>query len=217
MEPQVGKYRQNTFLKFAARIISYIFHPLFFPTYVFYYLTQQFPYTFPGMDEKEAVFRTLVVFINTAFFPAFAIFLLWRLKFIESIFLRTQKERIVPYILVMFFYWWIWYLSKNFTDQPMVLRVFYLGIFLATVPALIINNFIKISMHALACGAVVAFIIILAYSQSFHLGVPIALTVLLAGIICTARFLVSDHTNAEVYSGIIIGALTQIIAAWATF
>ncbi len=217
MNSQVEAYRPNTFLKLAAKIISYIFHPLFLPTYVFFYLTQQFPHAFPGMDERDALFRSLVVFINTAFFPAFAIFLLWRLKFIESIFLRSQKERIVPYILVMFFYWWIWYLSKNFADQPLVLRVFYLGIFLATIPALIINNFFKISMHALGCGGVVAFMVILAFAHDLHLGFQLSLAILIAGVVCTSRLIVSDHTNKEIYSGLIIGSLSQLIAAWVTF
>jgi hypothetical protein len=99
----------------------------------------------------------------------------------------------------------------------MILRVFYLGIFLATIPALIINNFIKISMHALGCGGVVAFIIIVAFTQNIHLGLPIAIAVFLAGMVCTARFLVSDHTNTEVYSGFIIGAISQLIAVWGTF
>jgi hypothetical protein len=217
VQSSVDTYRPNTALRTAAKIISYIFHPLFFPTYVFYYLSQQFPYEFAGMDQNSALFRTVVVFINTAFFPAFAIFLLWRLKFIDSIFLKTKKERIIPYILVMFFYWWVWYLSKNFTDQPLSLRVFYLGIFLATVPALIINNFIKISMHALGCGGVVAFMVILALTHNFHLGFALSLSILLAGIICTSRFIVSDHTNKEIYSGFIIGVICQAIAAWVTF
>ncbi|MFX9915856.1 hypothetical protein ABTP64_18780, partial [Acinetobacter baumannii] len=80
------------------------------------------------------------------FFPAFSVFLLYQLKFIENIYLRSQKERIAPYIITMIFYWWMWYLSRNFTDQPEVLRFFFLGIFLSTVVGLIANNFFKISM-----------------------------------------------------------------------
>src|SRR3954467_7190379 len=88
-------------LKFFAKVISYVFHPLFIPTYVYFFLTQAFPYEFSGLLRNAAIFRTLVVFINTAFFPGIAIFLLWRLKFIESIFLKSQKERIAPYMIVM--------------------------------------------------------------------------------------------------------------------
>lgn len=213
-EQAVNTHQYPAILRIVAKVISYIFHPLFIPTYVFYFLTQVFPYQFSGMGEGDHLFRTVVVFINTAFFPAVAVFLLWRLKFIDSIFLKTQKERIAPYMIVMVFYWWLWYLSKNFTDQPFALRIFFLGIFLTTPVALVINNFIKISMHAIGMASAAAFITILAFLSSTHLGVPVSAAWLLAGIVCTSRFFSSDHTNTEVYLGLFVGAVCQLIAAW---
>ncbi|HEX6915426.1 MAG TPA: hypothetical protein VF145_09300 [Chitinophagaceae bacterium] len=204
-------------LRFAAKVISYIFHPLFIPTYVYLLLTWLYPHQFSGMLANDAMFRTLVVFINTAFFPAVAVFLLWRLKFIDSIFLKTQKERIAPYMIVMIFYWWLWYLSKNFTDQPFALRVFFLGVFLSTPVALIANNFFKISMHAIGVGAAAAFVTILAFTGGTHIGAVMSIAWLIAGLVCTARFLASDHTNGDVYSGLLLGVITQAIAAWVTF
>lgn len=215
-EQAVNQYQAPGILRIVAKVISYVFHPLFIPTYVFYFLTQAFPYAFSGMRENDALFRTVVVFINTAFFPAVAIFLLWRLKFIDSIFLKTQRERIAPYMIVMVFYWWLWYLSKNFTDQPFALRIFFLGIFLTTPIALVINHFFKISMHAIGMGSAAAFLTIVAFTSGSHLGVPVSIAWLLTGIVCTARFLVSDHTNKEVYTGLFLGMVCQLIAAYAT-
>lgn len=216
-EQAFERYHAPVALQVVARVISYVFHPLFIPTFVYFYMTQAFPYEFSGMLADASLFRTVVVFINTAFFPAVAIFLLWRLKFIDSIFLRTQKERIVPYIIVMFFYWWVWYLSKNFTDQPFVLRVFFLGAFLTTPFALVMNNFFKISMHAIGVGSAAAFITVVAFQSSFHLGQSIAVAWLIAGVVCTARFLVSDHSNKDIYTGLILGAVCQAVAAWFTY
>jgi hypothetical protein len=158
--------------------------------------------------------RKISVFWITAFFPAFSVFLLWRLKFINSIFLKTQNERIIPYIIIMIFYWWMWYLSRNFSDQPMALRFFFLGIFYATVPSLILNNFFKISMHAIGVGAALTFVLLTCFFYQLYLGADIAIITLLAGIVCTSRFIVSDHTNLDVYSGLIVGALCQLIAYW---
>lgn len=216
-EQAVETYNAPAALKIPAKVISYVFHPLFIPTYVYFFMTQLFPFEFSGMQEEAYLFRTIIIFINTAFFPGVAIFLLWRLKFIESIFLRSQKERIVPYIIVMFFYWWVWYLSKNFTDQPFVLRVFFLGAFLTTPFALVINNFFKISMHAIGVGCAAAFITIVGFTSSFHIGFFIAAAMLLAGLVCTARLLVSDHSNKEVYTGFLLGVACQVIAAWVTY
>ncbi|MBV9962104.1 MAG: hypothetical protein JO072_07625, partial [Parafilimonas sp.] len=151
---------QPAAIKVPAKIISYILHPLFIPLYIFIWLTIRFPYHFDDITPKNLTFKTISVFLNASFFPAFAVFLLWRLKFIETIYLRTEKDRIIPYVITMIFYWWMWYLSRNFTDQPEVLKFFYFGIFLNTVFGLVINNFFKISMHAMGAGTFVAFMIL---------------------------------------------------------
>jgi hypothetical protein len=216
-EQAVEVYHAPAALKIVAKVISYVFHPLFIPTYVYFFMTQLFPFEFSGMLEKAYLFRTVIVFVNTAFFPSVAILLLWGLKFSESIFLRSQKERIVPYIIVMFFYWWVWYLSKNFADQPFALRVFFLGAFLTTPVALILNNFFKISMHAIGVGSAAMFITIVAFHSSFHIGLAVAIAWLIAGMVCTARLLVSDHTNRDIYTGVILGVICQLIAAQFTY
>ena len=140
--------KQPQSLRIIAQFISYVFHPLFVPTFFFIFLMNTLPYKFEGITDWQLKLRLFSVFWLTAFFPAFAVFLLWRLKFSESIFLRTQKERIIPYVITMFFYWWMYYLSRNFKDQPIDLKFFYFGIFIATSLGLIVNNFMKVSLHA---------------------------------------------------------------------
>ncbi len=204
--------KPSIFLRVPAQIISYIFHPLFIPTYIFIFLIYQFPFDFAGITVWQLKMRVFSVFWLTAFFPAFGVFLLWRLKFSESIFLRTQKERIVPYVIVMFFYWWMYYLSRNFTDQPVVLKFFYMGIFMATVFGLILNNYYKISLHAMGVGGAMAAVILFAMHYQMPLGVSMSITTLIAGIVCTSRLLVSDHTNKEIYAGLFVGIGCQVIS-----
>ena len=178
-----------------AKIISYIFHPLFLPTYIFFWVLMRFPYEFAGITPMLLFARKITVFWMTAFFPAFAVFLLWRLKFIESILIKQSKERIVPYIITMIFYWWMWYLSRNFTDQPLVLKFFFFGIFLSTVFGLILNSFFKISMHAMGVGGLLAFMLIACFYYQSYLGVDIAILTIITGLVCTSRLLLSDHNN----------------------
>jgi hypothetical protein len=108
----------------------------------------------------------------------------------------------------------MWYLSRNFTDQPSVLMFFFMGIFFATIPSMILNNFFKISMHAIGVGSALAFVLLTCLFYQTYLGIDIAIATMLAGIVCTARFIVSDHTNVDVYAGVIVGALCQLIAYW---
>lgn len=211
---EIEKTKPSLFLTIPAKIISYVFHPLFIPTYIFIFLIYQFPYEFPSITEWRLKMRLFGLFWITAFFPAFAVFLLWRLKFSESIFLRTQKERIVPYIITMFFYWWMYFLSRNFSDQPEVLKFFYMGIFMATVAGLLLNNYFKISLHAIGVGGALAAIILFAMYYRITLGISMSVTALITGMVCTSRFLVSDHTSKEIYTGLFAGIGCQLGAYW---
>jgi hypothetical protein len=199
-------------LTLTAKMISYIFHPLFIPTYIFLFLKDQFPYTFVDITEWELSLKTFSTFWMTAFFPAFGVFLLWKLKFIDNIFLRTQKERIIPYFICMFFYWWMFYLGRSFTNQPAVLKPFYLGIFFATIIGVLVNNFIKISLHAMGMAGGLAAVILFAFYYHAPLGLPISVACIFTGLVCSSRFLISDHTEPEIYTGLIAGAVCQIVA-----
>jgi hypothetical protein len=210
----ITTYIPSVFLRIPAKIISWLFHPLFIPTYVFAFLVYQFPFEFMGITVWKLELRFFMVFWWTAFFPAFVVFLLWQLKFSDSIFLRTQKERIVPFIVTMIFYWWMYYLSRNFKDQPEVLKFFFFGIFISTSLGVIINNYIKISLHAMAMGGALAAIILFAFFYETQITLAISISVLLTGIVCTSRLLVSDHTNAEIYSGLFVGIICQVIGYW---
>jgi hypothetical protein len=197
-------------LLLSAKVLAYILHPLFIPTYFFAFLMVAYPYEFAGITEWQLKLRLFSVFWLTAFFPAFAVFLLWRLKFSAGILLRTQKERIVPYVITMFFYWWMYYLSRNFTDQPVVLKFFFMGIFLTTVFGLIINNYFKISMHAMGAGGLVTAIILSSFFYEAANGVAIVVALISSGLICTARLITNDHDTKEIYLGLIVSMCSQM-------
>jgi hypothetical protein len=203
---------QPTVLRVFARIFSYVFHPLFMPTFIFLWLTIRFPFAFAGITPFLLFTRKITVFWMTAFFPAFSVFLLYQLKFIETIYLRSQKERIVPYIITMIFYWWMWYLSRNFTDQPEVLKFFFFGIFSATIIGLIVNSFFKISMHAMGVGGALMFVILTSFFYHIYLGTDISLFIIIAGVTCSSRLMLDEHGNKEVYAGLFAGILCQVLA-----
>jgi hypothetical protein len=205
---------ENVYLKNIAKGISYIFHPLFIPLYIFLTVLYFVPYEFSGFNPKSVILRIASVFISTAFFPALVVFLLWKLKFINSIFLNTQKERIIPYITTMIFYWWMFYLSKNLTDQPSILKVFFLGIFITTAIAVIANNYFKISMHGLGVGGATAFLFIFSYAYEIQIGFYLSIALLISGVVLTSRLLISNHSKFEVYTGFIVACICQIISAF---
>ncbi|MGN6619145.1 MAG: hypothetical protein ACTHJ5_18360 [Ilyomonas sp.] len=214
MQTQAENISAYKAFKIPAKIVSYVLHPLFIPTFIFFWLTYRFPMKFEGITAFALLMRKINVFWMTAFFPAFSVFLLWRLKLIDNIFLRTQRERIAPYIITMIFYWWMWYLSRNFPDQPYVLRFFYLGIFFATIIGLTANNFFKISMHAMGIGGALCFIILTCSTYGVFLGIDIVVATVIAGLVCSSRLLLNHHSNFEVYAGFFTGVFCQVITYW---
>src|ERR1700753_2463901 len=128
LSPVAGS--QPIVIRFLASFFSYIFHPVFIATYVMGFLLFVYPDAYSRFDEKTKVLRFITVFFSTAFLPIFCVFLLWSLKlFTQSMELKTSKERIIPYLLVMIFYFWMWHVFNNLSDSPVVTK-FFLGSFL---------------------------------------------------------------------------------------
>lgn len=213
---EITAHKEPLPLRLFANFVSYIFHPLFIPVYVAAFLLYVHPYAFAGFDEKMKTMRLLSVFVSATLLPAFSVFLLWRLQFTSSIFLRTQKERIIPYAIAIIFYFWIWYVFRNLSDSPRAIVEFLLGTFLAVCGAWMANIWFKVSMHGTAVGGMLMFFVLQSLKDPSVGGAYLSIALLITGLVCTARFIVGGHTRAEVYSGLLIGALAQCIAPWFT-
>jgi hypothetical protein len=211
-KPLNHSFQQPAVFKVLGRLFSYVFHPLFIPVYIAAYLIYLHPYFFSVYSPQQKFIRLLSVFVITAFFPAITVLLLWRLQFADSLFLRTRKERIIPYVASIIYFFWAFYVSRNINETPPIMVSFFLGTFLCTSAALMANNYFKISMHALAVGGAAAFMILLGLSSQEAMGIQVAAATFIAGLVCTSRLIVSDHQPGDIYSGLLIGFLAQIVA-----
>lgn len=200
-------------LRIPAQIFSYLFHPLFIPVIATWYLAFIQAGYFAGIPYGGKIYILIRVAYNTIFFPAFTIILLKALGFIDSIFLKTQRERIIPYIATNIFYFWMYLVFRNQPDVPLILTAFIFGIFLSSSFALLANIYFKISMHALGVGAFLGLVLIVIFGgSSYGVFLPVMLVILLTGFVCTSRLIVSNHMPFDIYSGIFIGMVSQFIA-----
>ena len=199
-------------LRRIAQVFTYLFHPLFINAYVMAFLIFVHPYAFNGFSQRDKVFRFVnIVFCNT-FLPLFAVFLMRRLHLINSMMLETVKDRIIPYIVAMTFYWWTWIVFKNLPDIPVVAIHFLLGSFLAVCGGWLCNIFYKISMHGIAMGGALMFFCLLGFHDVYGSGLFISVALLCTGLVCSSRLILGAHTPFEVWSGLFIGLLSQYIA-----
>ncbi|MEO7312057.1 MAG: hypothetical protein ABIX01_16765 [Chitinophagaceae bacterium] len=199
-------------VRILAQALSYLFHPMFIPALVTGVLLWLHPINNLLLSDMQKPRMFAMVLIYTGMFPAVAVFLLWRLKFIGSIFLRTQKERIIPFVIAMFFFFWIYYVSRNLDSFPISLKQFLMGVFLSSASALFSNIYTKISMHALAMGGMVGFSFVQQFSDNHWQSNWSLAALLLAGAVCSARLILKAHRPVDVYAGFFVGVLCQVAA-----
>ena len=149
--------------------------------------------------------------MNCTFLPLASILLLRALNFIDSVFLKTQRDRIIPYIICMIFYFWNWYVFKNNHEIKDLVSVS-MAIFNASVLGFLVNISMKVSMHAISVGVMTTFVALMAFTDSNSFSFYLSIAVLMAGIVCTSRLVVSDHSQKEIYYGFLIGILSQLAA-----
>lgn len=176
------------------------------------------PLAFSEFDHMTRVFRLVTIVSCNVFFPLFSVFIMWRLGlFVASMYLRDQKERIVPYIVAMIFYFWTWYTFKNLPDTPLIAIQFLAGSFLALIGAFLCNIYFKISIHTVALGNALLFFLLFSFTDGYASGLYLSVVVAVTGLVATSRLLAGAHSSAEVWLGLFVGMLAQLIGWYGPF
>ena len=210
-----GYQSQNAATRLIAKLISYIFHPLFVPVYIAWFLITVQPYLFASFTPTEKFITILRFFIMYSFFPLVTVLLAKGLGFLDSVFLKTQKERIIPYIACGVYYFWMSYVLRNQPQFSKEVVQLSMAIFIASSLGLLVNIYMKVSMHTISMGIMLVFMSLLSFTQTGSYTIYMSAAFLIAGLVCTARFIVSDHTQKEIYAGLLTGGASQLIAVWA--
>ena len=72
----------------------------------------------------------------------------------------------------------------------------------------LLNRWVKVSTHAAASGGVVGALLAFSLIFSFDPTGWLCLTVMLSGMVCTARLILRQHTLREIGWGVVIGFLS---------
>lgn len=216
-------------LRSLAQIISFIFHPLLITTYMLVILLIVNPFGFGVNSIGEQYSKELIlrIFLSTFFIPAVAVVMLKFLGFIQSMEMKTTEERIGPYIITGIFYLWLFYNFLNNSNIPRTFTSFMLGAVIGLFIAFFINIFSKISAHAVGMGGLLGMVIItMALSNfdsfvlhstiigtfEFSMNALLLFTLLMAGLVGTARLLLDAHRPNDIYGGYLVGFASQFIA-----
>jgi hypothetical protein len=200
-------------IRVLAHFFSYVFHPLFVPLYVVYFLVYLHPSYLSGFSDREKIQVLMIVVLNAVFFPLISVLLLKGVGFIDSIFLRTQKDRIIPYIASGIFFFWTYHVFRQQQQFPSIFPSFFFGILLSSSAALLANIYFKISMHAIGMGGLLGLFLIIMLYNTMLMTWPLCIAILITGLVCTSRLIASNHTPKEIYRGLFLGLLCQLVAA----
>jgi len=192
-------------MKTFSQIISYIFHPLIIPTLGIFIIFNSGTYISNLIPEAKQLIYILV-FVSTFLFPLLTIpFLLWQ-KIIKSIYVKTTKERIIPMLLTLIFYYFGYYIigSNNISG---LIRAFFLASIISLTTTFFINIKWKISTHMMGLGGLVGLVIGISLRLDINLIVYLIILIFISGIVGAARLKLNSHNILQVSAGFYIGIL----------
>lgn len=199
-------------MRWIAHILSVVFHPLFVPTYMLLVAISANPSTFQFIDNDPVIMLVTVV-VNTIILPAAAIGIMKPLGFIRSFQMHERTDRIIPFVAGLFFYIWTVVVFVKQGNTPVLFTAPLAGMLTALILSFLINVlFIKISLHAVAMGVAVSYFITMVPIAEKNVFPFVVLTILVAGLVGSARLLLKAHDHDEVYLGYLIGMVGQMLA-----
>ena len=193
-----------------AKVISVLFHPLLVPTYALLLFINLNTHFVLAMPMQVRYLMTLLVFLTTFMLPALILLILRKFDVVKSMEMPERQERALPLIIVSAFFYLTYYLLKQM-EQNSIITLFMIGATMLILLCLIINYFIKISLHATSWGGFLG--ALMGYSLNARVDVMLWLyaIILITGIVATARLILKAHTPAQVYGGFLLGCLSQLI------
>ena len=202
--------------KRAASIISYLFHPLLFPSYAVLFIIIANPHLFAVYPFKAQMLWLIITFVFTFLCPIIWLIIMKRLELISDFKMENSKDRIIPYIAVATFYMWMFKLFKptsEFTPYSnQIISLMMLGASVSIFIGFFINIFRKISIHAIAAGAFLGLTLCMLRLSDYDLKLFLVCVILIAGLVGTSRLILSGSKQNEIWAGYITGFIGQFFS-----
>jgi membrane-associated phospholipid phosphatase len=187
-----------------AKIISYLFHPVFAPTYGFaliLFTNNYFSYFF---NDSIKWLLLAVTFSFTAVLPFFNLMILKRFRLISSFFLQNARERTFPYLITSLFYVGLIYLIKDYR-LPGIYVSFLIASAICIFIAALINLKWKISAHLIGNGGLAGSILAISWILHQNWLPWLCLMLFISGLTAFARIVLEEHTPQQTYAGFLLG------------
>lgn len=196
----------------VTKLISVIFHPVFVPI-IGLFLIFNSGTLFSFIPSQVKNFTYMVVFLSTFVLPLSILPLLKFQRIISSYALTDRRERILPMILSIIFFFMGFYILRK-VPMTAFMQSFFLAMMVIVCGVSLISFKWKISMHMSAIGALTALVAILMMKYSAGMFWVFTLAVLLSGVMGYSRLYRGRHNPLQVYSGYIWGFAIAATILW---
>lgn len=190
--------------KKIANSLSWVFHPLFLPTYTYLIMLNQDSFISYVVPERLRWTVIGFVFLITAVLPALVNYLFLRRGMISSLMMESRQERLLPYLVSAGCYYLTAYMA-NILQLPAIFYLFSLGITLLALMSLFLTFYLKVSIHMIGIGGITGTFLALSIRWQLDLLTIILCLFLLSGLLGYARLKLGSHKPSEIYSGYITG------------
>lgn len=186
----------------TAKVFSMLFAPFYFPVLAFLIL-----FIFSYMKLLPLNYKLLVlgiVYLFTVVIPLLAIYTFRRMNGLHRKQMTKREMRTVPYFIFIVSYGCCLYIMVQMHIPHFMISVLF-GAFNLQIICAFINNWIRISTHSAAAGAMVGALLAFSIIFSFNPTWWLCLTLFIAGCVGSSRLLLRQHALHEVNLGLAIG------------
>ncbi|WP_431157347.1 hypothetical protein [Winogradskyella poriferorum] len=156
---------------------------------------------------KAKIFSIVIL---TIILPILLFFLLKTVNKVDTIYLKTTKERVLPLLINSIIVALILYRVMTFNEIE-ELFYFFVGILLSNLICLILAlSKIKASIHMIAASGFFMFATTIGIHFKININGTIALMMIILGAIATSRLHLKAHTNQELIIGLFTGLVPQL-------
>ncbi len=186
-----------------AKTFSIIFHPLLMPVYGLVLIFSA-PTLFGYLPFGVKKLLMLIVLVNNVFLPISLMPFLYHRGVITTWTMDDRRERLIPLLLTTLLYGATSVIIFKF-PLPLFLKTFLYGAFFLSALVTLINLRWKISIHAVAAGALIAVVLILSFRMYAPLVWHFISVVMVSGIVLSSRLKLNYHNPMQVWIGLFAG------------
>jgi hypothetical protein len=196
-------------LKTLAKIVSYLFHPLVMTTLGMLVLL----HSGTSLSVLQPEVKRLTIIVTALFtfvFPASMMIILYLTRVIRNIELNERRDRVLPMALTIIFYLFTFFVMRGIPQLTGGHIVFLFCPPVALFLALVVNHFMKPSIHMAGIGVLTGTILVVILIYGAALQALFIVTVLAGGLVGSARLGLGLHRPGEIFAGFMIGFLSTL-------